>query len=181
MKRYILTGAPGAGKTAILRAMQLRSYPVVEEAATDIVASAQARGDAQPWISPGFIDDIVELQRRRQERPAPRAAVQIFDRSPVCALALARFLGWRVSDPLAKELRRIEQQAVYERRVFFVESLGFMTNTDVRRISLEEARRFGEVHQTAYRELGYDLVPIAPASVADRTEAVVGLVETWGV
>ena len=181
MKRYILTGAPGAGKTVILRALELRGYPVVEEAATDVVASAQARGDSEPWTAPRFVDDIVELQRHRQDWTAARSGpVQIFDRSPVCTLALARFLGLPVSDALARELERIERQAIYERRVFFVESLGFVTNTEVRRINLQDAQRFGAVHETAYRELGYELVRIAPGAVSDRADQVERLVQSWG-
>ena len=178
MKRYILTGAPGAGKTAILRALELRGYRVVEEAATDIVASAQALGEPEPWTSPRFIDDITELQRSRQELAgAWPGRIQLFDRSPVCTLALARFLSFPVTETLAGELRRIERQAVYERQVIFVESLGFMINTEVRRISLDEAQRFGEVHAGAYRELGYDLVRIAPGSVEERADAVTRLVD----
>ena len=34
MKRFIITGAPGAGKTAILRQLELDGFGVVEEAAT---------------------------------------------------------------------------------------------------------------------------------------------------
>lgn len=37
MPAYILTGAPGAGKTAILRLLEANGYPVVEEAATDVI------------------------------------------------------------------------------------------------------------------------------------------------
>ena len=48
MKRYILTGAPGAGKTAILRHLELDGYGVVEEAATDIIALEQVQGVAEP-------------------------------------------------------------------------------------------------------------------------------------
>jgi predicted ATPase len=33
MLRYILTGTPGTGKTAILRCLELDGYSVVEEAA----------------------------------------------------------------------------------------------------------------------------------------------------
>ena len=34
MKRFIITGAPGAGKTAIIRQLELDNFGVVEEAAT---------------------------------------------------------------------------------------------------------------------------------------------------
>ncbi|WP_454761209.1 AAA family ATPase [Caulobacter segnis] len=166
--RYILTGAPGAGKTVLLRALERAGHAVVEEAATDVIALAQAEGVAEPWTDPSFIDAIVALQRQRETRAA--GEVVFFDRSPVCALALARFLGHPVSDLLRAELARIAE--VYQRRVFLVRGLGFVTPTAARRISLEDALRFEAVHEAAYAELGYELIPIAPGPTAERTAAV---------
>lgn len=168
MHRYILTGAPGAGKTVLLRALERAGHAVVEEAATDIIALAQAEGVAEPWTDPGFVDAIVSLQKQREARAV--GEVVFFDRSPVCALALARFLGHPVSPLLRAELERIE--GLYQRRVFLVRGLGFITPTAARRISLEEARRFEAVHEEAYRELGYTLVPVAPGAPAERAAAV---------
>jgi predicted ATPase len=98
MRRYVLTGTPGtpgAGKTSLLRCLGELGYAVVEEAATEVVARAQAHGEDEPWTRVSFLDDIVTLQRQRQ-RVAARAgagvaAVQVFDRSPVCTLALATY------------------------------------------------------------------------------------------
>lgn len=168
MHRYILTGAPGAGKTVLLRALERAGHAVVEEAATDVIALAQAEGVAEPWTDPGFIDAIVTLQKQREARAVGEVA--FFDRSPVCALALARFLGHPVSPLLSAELARIE--GLYERRVFLVQGLGFITPTAARRISLEDARRFEAMHEAAYRERGYDLIPVAPGPPAERAAAV---------
>ena len=44
MKRFVITGAPGAGKTAIIRQLELDGFSVVEEAATDVIAASHARG-----------------------------------------------------------------------------------------------------------------------------------------
>ena len=89
MKRYILTGAPGAGKTLILRQLELDGFGVVEEAATDLIALWQARGIAEPWHEDFFIDAIAELQNQRQTRAAfEPVAIQFHDRSPVCTAAL---------------------------------------------------------------------------------------------
>ena len=52
MKRFVLTGTSWAGKTAIIRQLELDGFSVVEEAATDIIALAQARGIAEPWTHP---------------------------------------------------------------------------------------------------------------------------------
>jgi predicted ATPase len=95
MKRYILTGAPEAGKTAILRHLELDGYGVVEEAATDIIALEQAHGGAEPWSHASFIDAIVNLQRARQLRAARLMDdLQFFDRSPICIYTLAKYPGY---------------------------------------------------------------------------------------
>src|ERR1700733_6264051 len=108
MPRYVLTGAPGAGKTAILRALERAGRPVVEEAATDVIALEHALGRAAPEDDPGFLAKITALQRARQLDRAPdRDQLVFFDRSPVCTLALARFLGRAVPAALANELDRV--------------------------------------------------------------------------
>ena len=84
MRRFVITGAPGAGKTAIIRQLELVEFSVVEEAATDIIADAQARGTAQPWTHPSFIDEIAKLQRDRQIRASYQPdEVQFHDRCAV--------------------------------------------------------------------------------------------------
>ena len=92
MPRYVLTGTPGAGKTAILRLLERAGYTVVEEAATDVIALEHALGRERPEEWPGFLPAIAALQRERQLRLAPTERAAVFDRSPVCTLALARFL-----------------------------------------------------------------------------------------
>jgi hypothetical protein len=42
MPGYIITGAPGAGKTAVLRLLGINGHVVVEEAATDAIALDKA-------------------------------------------------------------------------------------------------------------------------------------------
>ncbi|MEU7832778.1 MULTISPECIES: AAA family ATPase [unclassified Nonomuraea] len=173
MKRYILTGTPGAGKTAILRWLECDGYTVVEEAATDVIALRQAQGESEPWTKPSFVEAIVTLQRRRQEQAAALPGeVQIYDRSPVCTYALATYLGHSVSPALTRELERIEAQQIYEKKVLFVQNLGFVTPTDARLITFEESLRFERVHQDAYASLGYECVLIAPGVLPDRVAAV---------
>jgi hypothetical protein len=110
MARYVLTGAPGSGKTAILRLLELAGYRVVEEAATDVIALRRALGQPEAWTGPDFVDAIVSLQRRRQDR-AERDCAGVdgifFDRWPVCTLALSRYLGFPVSPLLAAEVDRV--------------------------------------------------------------------------
>jgi predicted ATPase len=173
MKRYILTGTPGAGKTAILRRLEHDGYTVVEEAATDVIALWQAQHEPEPWTKPSFVEAIATLQRRRQEQAAALPGdVQIYDRSPVCTYALAAYLGHPVPAVLSRELDRVQAGQIYERKVFFVQNLGFVTPTDARLITFEESLRFERIHQDAYASFGYECVPIAPGTLPDRVAAV---------
>jgi len=84
MKRYILTGTPGSGKTSILHELKSQGYCVVEEAATDVIARELRRGNLEPSSRPDFIDAIVCLQKHRQlEAVMGSGEIQWYDRSPV--------------------------------------------------------------------------------------------------
>ena len=169
MKRFIITGAPGAGKTAIILQLELEGFSVVEEAATDVIAAAQARGTMQPWTDPSFIDAIAHLQRDRQIRASYQPdEVQFHDRCVVCTAALAVYLGYPFSPFLASELERIKKEAIYQDRVFFVRNLGFITPTEARRISFEDTVRFEKIHEETYRDFGFELVPVEPGSLVER-------------
>jgi predicted ATPase len=173
MRRFIITGAPGAGKTAIIRQLELEGFSVVEEAATDVIAAAQAQGSVQPWTHPSFIDRIADLQRRRQIRASFQSdEVQFHDRCVVCTAALAIYLGRPFSSFLAGELERVKNEAIYQNRVFFIRNLGFITPTEERRITFEETVRFEKIHEKTYLDFGFELVPIEPGSLAERVSII---------
>jgi len=173
MRRYIITGAPGAGKTAIIRQLELDGFSVVEEAATDVIAAAQARGAAEPWTDPSFIDLITNLQRQRQIRASYQPdEIQFHDRSVACTAALAAYLGHSVSTTLMRELERIKSEAVFQNRVFFIRNLGFIKATEARRISSEDALRFERIHEETYRRYGFELVSIKAGDLLDRVRAI---------
>lgn len=170
--RFILTGTPGSGKTAILRQLELDGLGVVEEAATDVIALSQACGIDEPWEQHGFTDAIASLQHRRQLAADHHDGPVFFDRSPVCTYALALYLGHPIGGLLAGELDRIRDERIYDKRVFFIASQGFVTPTPARRISLPEAQRFEELHAEVYRSFGYGLITIGPGPLDVRVAAV---------
>jgi len=172
MKRYILTGTPGSGKTSILRSLEVAGYTVVEEAATDIIALRQAQGIAEPWTHPSFVDDITNLQKHRQMRIADTAGVQFYDRSPLCTYALSVFLGFPISTTLADEMERIKKERTYQKQVFFIENLGFCEPSAARKISFEDSLKFEKVHEETYRYIGYDCIRVAPSDLTTRVEQI---------
>jgi predicted ATPase len=170
---YILTGAPGAGKTAILRLLETNGFPVVEEAATDVIALGNALGRAEPWQDHDFIDKVIALQRQRQDSVrAAEGATVFFDRSPACTLALSRYLGFTTSRLLASEVGRVVAEGTYEPTAFFIRNQGFVQATAARRISFEDSLAFERLHEQTYRDLGFQLVEVPAGPLADRVALI---------
>ncbi len=181
MKRYVLTGAPGAGKTSVLRVLQEQGFAVVEEAATDVISREQRSGAAEPWQHAYFIDKITELQRQRQQEPvAGDARVQVHDRSPLCTLALAQYLGHPVTPLLAGEVARMTREQMYEQPVFLVCPLGFIKPTAARRISYTDSVEFGSLHEQVYQEHGFGIVHVAAGTATSRAAAIADLIASRG-
>lgn len=181
MPAYILTGTPGSGKTAILRQLEVDGHAVVEEAATDVIALQHALGQPEPWREPGFADRVLDLQRKRQlaAEADPRSVV-FFDRSPVCTLALCRYLDLAAPRHLFEEIERMVTERRYERTAFFVRHQGFIQATAARRISFEDSLAFENVHELTYREVGFDLFEVPAAPLPVRVAAVRQYVDRLG-
>lgn len=94
-------------------------------------------------------------------------------------LALSAYLGIPVSAALSEEIVRITRERVYDRRVFFIRDIGFIEPTDARRITFEDSVEFERVHAQTYPALGYELVNVPRAEVADRTGMIEAFVASW--
>jgi predicted ATPase len=57
--------------------------------------------------------------------------------------------------------------------------IGFIEPTDARRITFEDSLDFERVHAETYQALGYELVDVPRAEVADRTDMIEVLVAFW--
>ena len=122
----------------------------------------------------GFIDKIVALQRRRSEcaLARPNGGTVFFDRSPVCTLALSRYLGFAPSHSLAHEVDRVLSEGRYSKTVFFIRNQGFVRATAARRISFTDSLAFERVHEETYRELGFRLADVPAGPLAHRVALI---------
>lgn len=166
MKKYILTGGPGTGKSAIILALERQGEYIIKEAAEDHIKLRQAQGQPQPWTEPDFQDQILDLQIQREER-IPKEAQRVFiDRGAPDGLAYAQ--------PGTEIYKRLLQEAQTRRyeKVFLIETLGATEKTEVRRENHEEAIKLGLKLEQIYKSLGYEVIRIPVGTVEERLEKI---------
>jgi predicted ATPase len=52
-------------------------------------------------------------------------------------------------------------------------NLGFIKNTEARRISFAETLRFERIHEAVYRRLGFEILNIEPGAPMDRARTII--------
>lgn len=124
MRLFILTGAPGSGKTSLIMELEKLGHAVIHEAATDVISQEQAKGCDAPWEEPEFVDKITLMQKQRQMNAV--GGLQFYDRSPFCTYALGKYLAYwkdlefKPSPVLLDEIDSCIKNGVYQNKVFFL-------------------------------------------------------------
>lgn len=166
MKKYILTGGPGTGKSTLILALEKQGEHIIKEAAEDHIKLRQAQGQPEPWTEPDFQDEILDLQIQREQR-IPKEAERVFiDRGATDGLAYAQ--------PGTEIYKRLLQEAKtrkYE-KVFLIETLGTTEKTEVRRENHEEAVKLAQKLEQIYKYLGYEVIRIPVGTVQERLEKI---------
>ena len=169
MPGIVLTGGPGAGKTALLCELGRRGYTTVDESARAIIAERVARGlSARPEL-PTFAREILRRDVEKYMRVAPGPEWIFFDRGVLDALALLQEV-----DPLPMEdLQRLLSAYPFHTLVFILppwESI--YTNDAERDQTLAEVVNVCDKLQGWYRSCGYRVHEVPRLSVQQRADHV---------
>jgi predicted ATPase len=168
---HVITGGPGSGKTTLIDALADAGFARTIEAGRAIIQDQAAiDGPALPTRDPLLFAELMlswELQSHRtaQHQDGPI----FFDRGVPDIAGYYRLIGRAVPPHLAAAAGRFR----YNRRVFaappWPEIFG---QDDERKQTFDEAVRTFEAVTGAYRDFGYELVPLPLVPVPQRVEFV---------
>ena len=164
---FIVTGAPAGGKTTLLEAAADAGLGVGQEAARAVIQSQAAiDGPAVQWRNPAMFAELMldrDIQTWQAVRSAPGPV--LCDRGIPDLVAYGRMLG--IAD--SQHYRRAAELYRYNKAVFFAPPWREIFATDAERIEgWEHAQRIYQPMRDVYEELGYRIVELPKAPVAER-------------
>lgn len=170
----VITGGPGSGKSSLIAALGAAGYATMAEAGRAIIREQVAiGGDALPWADrAAFAEEMLrrELRSHRKARAMPGPV--FLDRGIPDVIGYLDLCGLPVPD----HVRRAAERHRYNRRVFIAPHWPAIYAGDAeRRQSAEEAEATCRAMERVYAALGYDLVPLPLAPVAERVAFVEAL------
>ncbi|HEY4518416.1 MAG TPA: ATP-binding protein [Candidatus Paceibacterota bacterium] len=160
MKKYVLTGGPGIGKTTIIELLSQKGYAIVPEAARMIIEEEKLKGSN---ILP--TGDIAKFQilvadRQLELEAVAKGEVVFCDRSIIDGYGYCKEA--KVAVP--KNILDLGRGRYY--KVFLLAPLNYYSTDDARFEHPELAMAIHEAIVEAYKELDYELVevPVLPPS-----------------
>lgn len=168
---FVLTGAMGAGKSAVIDALRSMDFRCIAEPAR-IILKEQRRlnGKGVPEKDPALFNMLMmEKMLSDYEGNLNAAEPVIFDRGVPDLIAYAELLG---TDKSKHETAAAK--CVYNPLVFLFRAWEDIYCTDdERKMSFQLAREFGENAGSIYKRLGYTTIEVPFAPVRERTEFIV--------
>jgi len=164
MRRIIVTGGPGVGKTTLLAGLCAHGYRVVEESARAIIRERIVSGLSPRPPALEFARQILQLDIAKYRHP-PDLDVVFFDRGIVEALCMLD----QAAQLEAHELKDLLSQYPYDRRVFVLPPWEAIYRTDNERDqAFAEALRVHETLTKWYQRCEYEIFEVPTGTVAER-------------
>jgi predicted ATPase len=174
---YVITGGPGAGKTAILHELQRRGFACVPEAARQIIQEqVNTGGNAVLWLDTGRYTSLM-LKKSVEDYLAHSGAAHVtfFDRGILDTITHARIHQLRLSEEAYSQAQTYR----YHRKVFLAPPWQQIYSTDAeRKQTFEEALVSFRRNKEVYTEYGYDLVEIPMGTVEARVDFILTSIQS---
>ncbi len=167
-RRIIISGGPGAGKTALIAALAAAGYPCFDEVSRQVIGEQrECGGEFLPWADlAGFVEACLpRMARQREEAGAHR--LSFLDRG------IPDLIGYLYHRGLAPSPELLARAADYTPLVFMAPPWREIFVNDAERPqTFEESVAIHRELCRAYRECGFTVLPLPLATVPTRVAFV---------
>ncbi len=172
---FVITGAPGSGKTPIVRELMALGFKGVDEPAREVLAQQRAIGGGSVYDRDRrlFCDLMLSRALADFDRMGGAQTPVFFDRGIPDQIGYAELFGLDTS--MAESAAAGHR---YNDVVFALPSWPEIYVTDSERtMTFESAQAFGERVRNVYEDLGYTVVVVPRDTIGARARFIVETVE----
>lgn len=176
MKRFIITGGPGTGKSTLLSCLQQRGFSVFEEVSRRLIqAQRQLATPALPWNNlPRFAELCLE-QMLQQHAEANPTKLNFYDRAIPDIIAYLK----NGQENIPAHYSTILEEKKYATQVFFAPPWQqIYINDSERPQKYEESLRISALLQQTYEQLGFQLITLPKVSREARARFVMDTIKS---
>jgi predicted ATPase len=170
---YLLSGAMGAGKSAVLDRLRERGIPCVPEPAREILREQRLiQGRGVPEKDAALFSMLMLSRSMHNYSENASSAAVVFDRGIPDMLAYARLFQLDEScyANAAQEFR-------YNPIVFHFPAWEQIYATDAeRKMSFTDAKTFGAIVRSIHENLGYQILEVPRFSVEERVQFILDII-----
>lgn len=168
VKRIVIIGGPGSGKTTLIQAIEDTGFKVHHEISRLVTKRAQERGIEQLFLEDPMAFSNQLLKGRIEQFNDAVPGINFYDRGIPDVPAYHHF----TKDPIPSEYLNASNHHQYD-AVFFLPAWKDIYQSDGERYeSFEQAVEIGSILQEYYKSLGYDVQEVPKDKVSKRLKYI---------
>jgi predicted ATPase len=170
-QKYIITGAPGTGKTSIINELKRRGLRCVDENSREIIAEQiKTGGEILPWKNQIAFENQIANMRTQQYLASPEDCICFFDRSTLDCIAYLKLNNLETTSQIIENIKKCN----FNKTVFYTPIWKeIYINDSERKENIEKAIEIENTIMKTYKSQGYELVKIPKLSIAERVDFII--------
>ena len=174
MKKFVITGAPGTGKTSILNYLKIKGYNCIDEISREIISEQIAiDGEILPWKNiSAFSERVFKL--RESQLINSKNTLTFFDRGLVDIDAYMKVDKLKIPNYLEESIKKNR----YNKEVFYTPIWEeIYINDHERKESINHAKIIEYEILSSYTFYDYHLIKVPKGTVEERANFILSYIK----
>ena len=165
LKRFVISGAPGSGKTTLINAIKEQDVFCFEEVSRSIISEAQQSGEEQPFLTDPLAFSKLLLSRRIDQYKYPQQTkIHLYDRGVHDVIAYLEGIGKSYPNDFNTKV----QQLAYDKVFLLPPWKEIYTQDSERYETYEDAVDIHNHLVAVYKRFLMSVIEVPKVSVEDR-------------